>query len=183
MGFVSCMFLPYAEEIQCHPALQVLDEKILCRKDFKRGINRYLMLVHSTKTLQDKSRKIEQPLVQNNRNILCPVAALDYMFRIVPAHSYALAFCTPLGNPINYWTFKSFIKDVIDRTGLAGDKYSTTHSIGGDAHLLLDVDCRIGNLKMRDWKSNFLTDYSHSDLQDKLDVAVGMTQGILNLNQ
>ena len=38
-------------------------------------------------------------------------------------------------------------------------------------------------MKMGDWKSNCFTEYIHSDLQDKLDVAVGMTQGISNLNQ
>ena len=78
--------------------------------------------------------------------MLCPVTALDDMFRIVPAQSDAPVFCTPLGNSINYWTFNSFIKDVIDRTGLVGDKYSTHSFCRGDAHLLLDVDCRIGNL-------------------------------------
>ena len=65
------------------------------------------------------------------------------MFQVVPARGDAPAFCTPLGNPIIYWTFNNFIKDIIDRTGLMGDKYSTEEV---DAPLLQHAACRIGNL-------------------------------------
>ena len=38
-------------------------------------------------------------------------------------------------------------------------------------------------MKMGDWKSNCFTEYIHLDLQDKLDVAEGVAQGILKLHQ
>ena len=140
------------------------------------------MQVHSTKILQDKSWKIEQPLLQKDGNILCPIAALDRMFQVIPAHDDAPVFCTPLGNPIIYWTFNKFIKDILDRAGLVGDKYST-HSFrrGG---WTFAAACGLQDrklMKMGDWKSNCFTEYIHSNLQDKLDVARGMTQGIIHL--
>ena len=127
------------------------------------------------KTLQDKSRKIEQPLLQNIEYILCPVVAFDNMFQVVPAPNDAPAFCTPLGNPIIYWTFNNFIKDIIDRAGVMGDKYST-HSFrrGG---CTFAAACRLQDgklMKMGDWKSNCFTEYIHFDLQDKLDMAMGI---------
>ena len=90
--FLTCFFLMLRTTVT--PTSPVLDEKILRRRDFKRGINGYLVKVHSTKTLQDKSRKIEQPLFWNVGNILCPVAALDKMFQVVPAYDDVPAFCT-----------------------------------------------------------------------------------------
>ena len=142
----------------------------------------YLVQIHSTKTLQDKSRSLEQPILPNKGHILCPVAALDRMFQVIPADDDAPAFCTPHRNPIGYWVFNNFIKDVIDRTGLMGDKYSTHAFHRGGCTFAAAYGLQDRKLmKMGDWKSNCFNEYIHSDLQDKLDVAHGMTRGIHKL--
>ena len=124
------------------PVTMNLDEKVLWRKKVKKCVCGYLVQIHSTKTLQDKSRRIGHPILPNEGHILCPVTALDKMFQVISTADDAPAFCTLHGNPIGYWVFNNFIKDVIDRTGLVGNKYSTHHFAGVHALLLQPADCR-----------------------------------------
>ena len=127
--------------------------EILKRNDFIRGTTRYVVHISCIKTMLNHSTVIEQPLLMNDRNVLCPVNALDLMFQMIQMPCDCPTFCSPRGNAINYWTYNNFIKDIIDHSGLNGDKFSS-HSFrrGG---CTLEAQSRIIDRKLKkmgDWK-------------------------------
>ena len=139
-----------------------------------------MVSIRCTKTLQNKSRILEHPLLLNSGNILCPVSALDRMFHLIQVPSHCPAFCSPSGKPINYWTCYNFIKDIIDRAGLNGDKYNSHSFRRGGCTLAAQsgiIDWKLK--KMGDWKSNCFQEYIHSDLQDKLNAAEAMLLAVM----
>ena len=148
-----------------------MGKKILKISDFVRGTSGCVVNIRCTKTLQNNSRVLKHPLLLNEGNILCPVSALDKMFHMIQVPSHCPAFCSPDGKEMNYWMYNNFIKDVIDRAGLNGDKYSSHPFRRGGCTLAAQsgiIDRKLK--KMGDWKSDCFL-YIHSDLQDKLDVA------------
>ena len=161
-------------------ALERDGEKILKRSDFVRGTSSYMVNIRCTKTLQNNSKILEHPLLLNEGNILFLVSTLDRMSHMIQDPSHCPAFCSPDGKAVSYWMYNNFSKDIIDRAGLNGDKYSSNSFRRGGCTLAAlsgIIDRKLK--KIGDWKLGCFQEYIHSDLQDKLDVAEAMSLAVV----
>ena len=67
--------------------------KYMRREHIQRGPVGYLVSLYWTKTIQTGDRRLEFPLLEAPRCLLCPVWALDNMIKLNPAAKSDPAFC------------------------------------------------------------------------------------------
>ena len=90
---------------------------------FENGI--LVITFRYSKTIQFGGRLLHIPLLEIPDSILCPVTAFQNMFSKVTIKSDEPLFSLPSKKCIFYREFQLKIKELIDKTGLNPDNYSS----------------------------------------------------------
>ena len=136
-----------------------------------------------TKTIQCGERVLQVPMVPIPQSVLCPVKAYQNMVTLVPAGVKAAAFSLPSKKsvrPVTYLEFMQVLKTLIQKVGLDPQAFSKHSFRRGGATFAFKSHVPGELIKTQgDWRSEAYLKYLDLSLDNRMQVAIKMTQNIL----
>lgn len=158
--------------------------KILLRKDVEL-INRVLIVsIKWSKTIQFGEKVLKIPLIEIPGSDLCPVTAYENMCSMVPANDTDPLFSLPHKKCIVYSQFQSKLRELLQKTGLNSELYSTHSFRRGGTTLAFQAQVPVELIKAHgDWKTDCYQKYLSFSLEDRILVVGNMRQKILSVDK
>ena len=151
----------------------LIEKKILIRKDIVDYEDHLIVTFRLTKTIQKGERILQIPLLEIKYNILCPVNAYRNMLKIIPTcSSDSPLFILLDGKIITYNMYQAKLRYFIRNIGLDESKFSSHSFRRGFSTLLFKAKIPADRIQlMGDWSFDAYKKYLYFSLDDKVKVA------------